>query len=259
VSQGAKGRAGGGGRQKRKKPEANEKQKKESLGKNTEPPAVIDPDLWVVIRRPIRVQIVALGHQRLISPIEVAEAYGFEVKRIAEQFRTLVKAGFLELVEEVKVRGTVKHMYRSTQRAFVSDVDWSLLAKPIQDEWNGAFIHDLNARLADADEAGTLNSRNDRYLFWIALMLDELSWPEFVKMMAWATNEGKEIGAETVERHARDEGNGGMFPVTFAVMGFESPKESERKELKPGSRRRRQAPKGKNKKKKGKKGDGGKP
>lgn len=243
MSQRAKGDAGERRNQKRKTSKGGAKRKKKSRTKAKEPPAVIDPDLWIVIKRPIRVQIVAIGHQRLISPVEVAEAYDQDLDYVADQFQALVRADFLELVEEVKVRGTVKHMYRSTQRAFVSDIDWSLLSKPVQDGMSGAFIQDITARLADAAEAGTLNSLDDRYLFWIGLMVDDFSWSELVKVMAWATNEGKEIGAETVERHARGEGKGKMIPVTFAVMGFESPKESDRKELKPAERRRRQAPK----------------
>jgi hypothetical protein len=133
-------------------------------------------------------------------------------------------------------------MYEATKRAFVSDFDWRQLAKPIQDGWSGAFVQDLNGRLTDALKAGTLNSRDDRCLFWIALTLDEVSWPEFTKMLAWAIHEGKEMEVETVQRRARGEGEG-CVPVTFAVLGFESPKESERQELKPDKRRRRQAPK----------------
>lgn len=217
---------------------AAKKGKRKARAKIEEPPAVIDPDLAMVIKRPVRVQIVAVAHQRLISPIEFAEEHGYPVTYISSHFRALVRADFLELVEEVKVRGAVKHMYRATQRAFLSNVDWGQLGKPVQDAWSKAFVQDLEGRIADADEAGTLNSRDDRCLFWVAMTLDEISWPEFTKMMAWAVHEARELGVETANRHAKSEGKE-CIPVTFAVLGFESPKEGERKSP---SKRRREVP-----------------
>lgn len=243
----SEGGASGKGRGRKRKTAKSgaKKRRKKAPVKVEEPPAVIDPDLAVVIKRPVRVQIVALGHQRLISPTEFAEENGYPLDYISTHFRVLDRANFLELVEEVKVRGTVKHMYRSVKRAFLSDIDWSHLEKRVQDGVSGAFVQDLNGRLADAADSGTLNSRDDRCLFWIALTLDEISWPEFTKMMEWAVKEGRELGVDTVERHARGEGSG-CVPVTFAVLGFESPKESGRKSR--PTRRRESPPKGRKKK-----------
>lgn len=236
----------GNGRKRRRKAKATKgaaKKGKTTRAKIEEPPAVIDPGLAMVIKRPVRVQIVAVAHQRLISPIEFAEEHGYPVTYISSHFRALVDADFLELVEEVKVRGVVKHMYRATQRAFLSNVDWGQLGKPVQDAWSKAFVQDLEGRIADAAEADTLNSRDDRCLFWVAMTLDEISWPEFTKMMAWAVQEGRELGVETANRQAKGEGKG-CVPVTFAVLGFESPKESERKS-KPKYRRKGSRKRGK--------------
>jgi len=91
---------------------------------------------------------------------------------------------------------------------------------------NDAFVRDLNSRLSDAAEAGTLNSRDDRVLYWKALRLDDLSWLETTKVAAWAIEEGEEEEVKTAERHAKGEASGSI-PVTFVVMMFESPRESE--------------------------------
>lgn len=80
-----------------------------------EPPAFIDPDLAMVIKHPLRAQIVALAHQRLISPSEFAEGTGISLSAASGHFKALSKVDFLELVEEVKVRRAVKHMYRATK------------------------------------------------------------------------------------------------------------------------------------------------
>lgn len=241
-----KGQGGKGGSQKRKRKTTKgaAKGRKRGAAKIVEPPALVDPELAIVVKRSIRVHIVALGHQREISPSEIAEAYDMDLGYISDQFTILKNADFLELVDEVKVRGTVKHMYRSVKRAFISD--FSLLEEPLQEEWNDAFVRELNDRLSDAMEAGTLNSRNDRVLYWKALMLDDLSWLETGKVAAWAIEEGNEEEVRTAERHAKGQASGSI-PVTFVVMMFESPKESERKLGRSKKRKPTQRPKRKRK------------
>lgn len=191
------------------------------------PPAFVDPNLAVVIKHPIRAQIVAIAHQRAISPSEYAKESGISLSTASGHFKALRDADFLELVEEVPVRGTVKHMYRATRRAYISASDWGKLGDAIQKSMGAAVLQDFNGRVTDALESGTFQSRDDVVLVWLALVLDEISWPKFIEVLTWAISEARELEVETVERRT-DGKSEGCFPVTFGVAGFESPKESER-------------------------------
>lgn len=204
------------------------KRKKKSTKPAIEPKPLIDPEFAVMIRVPVRTSIVALGHQRLISPVEFAEAYGYDLQYISDQFKALVKAGLLELVETVKVRGFRRHMYRSTKRAFVTTPDWSQFGRTIQEGMSGAIIQDLNGQVARSMEAGTLDSRDDRCLFWECMMADEISWANSAKILALAIKALKEQSVEAVNRHANGESDG-VFPASFALLSFESPTESDLK------------------------------
>lgn len=190
---------------------------------------LIDPDLAVVVKDPLRVQIVAIALQRPISPSEFAREFDCDVGIVSYHFRILRDKGFLELVEEVGVRGSVKHLYRATKRAYLSAADWDQLGGRVRGAVSGAVMQDFNARVAQAIEAGTLDSHSDRALYWVALDLDEVSWPKFTKMMMRAIEEAKELEVETVERRAKGKSKQAI-PATFGIAGFESPPESGKRE-----------------------------
>lgn len=207
-----------------------------------EPLAEIDPDLAVVIKHRLRVQIIAIAHQRPISPSEFSEESGCTLKQASDHFQALTKADFLELVDRVNVRGTVRHMYRATRRAYVSAADWSQLGKPVLEEMGAEILRDFNARVNDAMDAGTFYNRPNTVLAWLALMLDDVSWPEFIDVLVWGYKEVKRFEVETAERRANGEDHG-CIPVTFGIAGFESPKESERKGKGTGKSERARKPK----------------
>lgn len=205
-------------------------------GKQSEP-AFIDPDYAVLVKYKERGQIVAIGHQREISPSEFSRETGIDLRIVSGHFRALRNADFLELVGEVQVRGATKHMYRSTKRAFFSAVDWGKLGEAVQEQLAPGVMQDINTAFNDAMETGTFHKHDDVVLFWLSVMLDKISWPDLIEILAWAIEEAERLSCETVNRHANGESDG-TFPAAFAVMAFESPTESERKKA-----RRRRKPK----------------
>jgi hypothetical protein len=215
----------GGPRRARGKRAGRGRGKKGRGGGSAEPPVLVDPALAVMARDPLRTTIVAIGHQHLVSPVEVAEMYGLDVKYVSDQFKALVKAGLLELVEVVMVRGVRQHMYRSTKRAFVTNGDWSQFGEEIQEGMSGATIQDLNGQVARSMEAGTLDSRDDRCLFWECMAADETSWANSARIIELAIKALKDQSVGAVNRHANGE-TAELFPATFALMAFESPTES---------------------------------
>lgn len=191
-----------------------------------QPPEAIDPDVAVVIKDPLRVHIVSQAFQRLISPSEFAKEFDCPLWKAAYNFSELEKHGFLEHVKSVPVRGSLKHMYRATKRAYISSQDWRLVAPTVQPGIAGAALRDLTNRVKDALELGTFCARADAYLLWTPLTLDEKAWKDFVGMMAWAYDEAKNLEVESIARES-DEKSEGSFPATFILAGFESPTTKE--------------------------------
>lgn len=189
--------------------------------------AVVDPQLAVVIKHPRRVQLIAIAHQRAISPSEFAKEAGISLKAAIGHFDALTESDFMELSKKVMERGAVKHMYRATKRAYFSVIDWSKLGKTIQKGMGEAVLADLIGRVTDALESGTFQARDDVVLYWLSARLDEESWPEFVKLLAWVIKEVGLLSEDTAQREANGTGKGRSFPVTFGIAGFESPEYEE--------------------------------
>jgi hypothetical protein len=183
---------------------------------------LIDPSLSVVIKHPERVQIVSIAHRVAISPSEYSALAGIPLSIASGHFRALRDADFLELVDEIPVGGTVKHMYRAKKRAYFSAEDWGKLAESIQEGVGAAVLQDFNAVVIESMEAGTFFKRPEAVLYWLALLLDEISWPEFIKVLAWAITEVEELVADTIKRDANGEARG-LFNAAFAIAGFEIP------------------------------------
>lgn len=211
---------------------------------------LVDPNIAIVAKDPLRVHIIAIALQRLYSPCEFARETGCTLGAAAYHFKVLWEHGFLELVELVPVRGAQKHMYRATKNAYISTSDWGQVSQALRPGIAGAAAQDLETRLTQAFETGTFFKRDDAYLLWDALTLDEVSWPKFVEGMAWAYKEAKDYEVETANRRAKGEVENSI-PVTFAIMGFESPTPSQVRAL---EKRKRKAIKGKPAKRKSAKG-----
>jgi len=190
---------------------------------------LIDPNVGVVARDPLRVQILSLAIVRSISPSEFAQEADIALNVSSYQFKVLREHGFLEIVEEIKVRGSTKHMHKATKSGFISDADWGQVRDALRPGVAGAILQDFNVRVSQAIETGTMFERDDACLFWSPPCLDETAYQELAKMIAWCIEESQRLEVETVERRAKGEGGDGLC-VTFAVAGFLSPTSKQVKE-----------------------------
>lgn len=252
------------GKQKTRRKPAKGSQRKAAAKKRPGPTAeareratgLVDPDISVVTKDPLRVQIVSLATQRPIAPSDFRREAGIPLNVASYHFRELRKHGFLEIIEERKVRGSTKHMHIATKRAFLSDADWGALEETLRPGVAGQALQDFNVRVAQAMETGTFYTLENVRLYWTPADFDEYSWPEFVKIMLWACQEVEGLSEDTVKRRADGESQH-SFPATFAIAGFPSPTTSqlraaEREQEKP----KRKAPKAKSKRAPGKAGSG---
>ncbi len=210
---------------------------------------LIDPNLSVMVRDPLRVQIVALARQRPISPSEFRREVGIPQNVASYHFKVLREHGFLEIIAEIPVRGATKHMHIATKSGFISDQDWGQIEEALRPGVAGAFLQDFNGRVSEAMETGTLYERDDACIYWVPCDYDEIAWKEQVEIIAWCIEESKRLDADTAKRRAAGKGKD-SFPATFAIAGFTSPTTSQIKKAKrkAESKRKRKPSTGKSKK-----------
>jgi hypothetical protein len=197
---------------------------------------LIDHRLTKALSHPMRVSILAIANQRVISPKEYSEEFDFPLTTVAYHFRRLKKFDCIELVAEVPVRGAQEHRYRGSRRGLITDANWSAFGRGIQASLRVAGLQDYLNRCRQALDAETFDSREDAIFYWVAGVVDEIGWGKFTQAMGRLIEEVANIEVESAERMAADGTD--PVPMTFAVSGFESPKDDQgRKRAKGKSKR----------------------
>jgi DNA-binding transcriptional ArsR family regulator len=213
-------------------------------------PGAIDPKVGIIAKDPLRAEIVAVAIQRLYSPSEFARDADISIGMASYHFKVLKDHRIIELVDTVKVRGTLKHMYKANEAAFIGDKDWGELASVLRPGVIGATIGNFNDRLAQADATGKLYEREDVRIYWAPREYDEKAWGEYAEILAWCIEESERLECDTMNRRANGEDDG-AFKATVGLFLFPSPthaevKAHERKKQKAArARGSRKAPKAK--------------
>lgn len=189
---------------------------------------LIDHRLTKALAHPMRCAILAVANTREISPSQYAREFDAPLSNVSYHFRKLRDFDCIELVDEVPNRGGNAHLYRGSRRGLVTDANWKALGKPIQAGVRIAGFQDLTARCLQAVAAETFDSREDAVFYWVAGVMDEIGWTKYIVAIRRLIDEVSDIEGECVQRRA-DGDNDECIPMTFAVAGFESPKEKKRK------------------------------
>jgi hypothetical protein len=64
--------------------------------------------------------------------------------------------------------------------------------------------------------------------------MDEVGWEQFTAALHELIEVVSQIEVDSVKRVANGEGDGKIFPTTFAVSGFESPEQARPKRARKG-------------------------
>jgi DNA-binding transcriptional ArsR family regulator len=206
---------------------------------------LIAPNVGIVAKDPLRVQILSIAISHAIAPSDFAREAEIPLNIASYHFKVLREVGFLEIVREERVRGsTVKKYHKATKSGFISDADWGEVKDALRPGVAGAILQDFNGRVSASIDTRVLFTRDDACLFWAPRCLDDKAWVEHVKMIAWCIEESERLEVETVERRANGEStDAGCMHATFAIAGFPSPSVEEvrkaEREAKPNRSKRK--------------------
>jgi hypothetical protein len=203
------------------KPKRNGKAKpKRKVKKGSE---ILDPRLAKALANSLRVEILAVLSHRRISPVGYVREYGGKLPSVAYHFKVLESYECIELVETIKRRGALEHVYRCTQRPLLGDGDWKLLPLSVRGGISGAILQTLIERSRRAIEEGTFDAREDRHFTWTPLTVDQRGWKETTALLASTLAKLEKIEAKSNARLAKSGAE--SIPTTVALACFESPPE----------------------------------
>jgi hypothetical protein len=170
---------------------------------------------------PMRVRILTAMNspKRRASPTRLAEEWGDDVSIVAYHFRELVAFGFLEVVEEHRVRGSVEHVHEARTTAVAWDREWSQMP-PIFKQHMLALTGRLGFEaMGAAIDAGTFESRDDTVLAQDTMRLDEQGAIEALALLA-KTMEVMLKVAERAEARLTESGDDGLL-ISYMIAGYE--------------------------------------
>jgi DNA-binding transcriptional ArsR family regulator len=90
-------------------------------------PPEIDDRHVRALAHPLRQRILEILNRRVASPREIAEELNEKLGDVGYHVRMLRDYGTIELVRTEQRRGAIKHYYRATTRAVLSDEQWGQL------------------------------------------------------------------------------------------------------------------------------------
>ena len=147
---------------------------------------------------PVRVRALELLSHRPMAPVEVADALNMPLSNVSYHFRTLRDLECIKPVGRQQVRG---------------------IEAKATGEWGRAILESTATRISDAIEAKTIERRENIQFTVQSLEVTEEQFSEISNLMDGITERLAEIKSTN-----SDADPGVVFPATFSMMGYESPK-----------------------------------
>ena len=184
-------------------------------------PEGITQQLAKALAHPLRVKILSSLHKGISSPNQLAQELGEPLGNVSYHVKTLLEYDCVELVKTEPRRGAVEHFYRATDRAFLSDSDWSKIPASARKGISGSILESIGQSATEAMAAGTISRRKDSHLSDTPLQLDSQGWKDLNKVLAETVDRAGKIQKEAGKRMGKDKSD--AIQAKLAIMHFEVP------------------------------------
>lgn len=187
-----------------------------------------------ILSHPLRVRMLEIANEVDVSAVSFVRAgharalldhldEGTAVSQVAYHFRKLLRAGCVEVVEHHVRRGAVENVYRGVARAIFPTEEWETVDRSRREEISGVVLQGLMARAESAVLEGTFDARNDRWLAWVQMALDEQGWDELSGLCKQMMDDVERVRESAEERLGRAVDPVQTTPITWGILSFESP------------------------------------
>jgi DNA-binding transcriptional ArsR family regulator len=184
---------------------------------------LVDPRIAKALSHPMRARILRILNERVASPNEIAEMIDERLPNVSYHVRALLDLECIELVDTAQRRGAIEHYYRAVVRPFFSDSDWKRIPRSGRQAISDTLLRVIWEDVSGAIEAGTFDSRPNRYLTHTPMVVDEQGWSELADVMARALRDVQKVESQSARRLKRSEEAG--VPTKVVLMQFETPAE----------------------------------
>jgi DNA-binding transcriptional ArsR family regulator len=177
------------------------------------------------VSHPLRVRILAALNETEMGPGEFTRRNpDVDLREASRHFRRLRDLECIELIGRKPGRGR-EQLYRAVRRAMFDLGAWEAVPHAKRSSVTGEVLSTFMRRVGQAAEAGTLDSRDERWVSWTALRFDEQGWGEFLESVEEGFDRSLQLGVDAPLRMAESKEE--VIPVTVGLFYFESPPEED--------------------------------
>jgi hypothetical protein len=159
--------------------------------------------------------------------VELAERLNTPLNTVSYHVRLLHEVGFIELVDETRVRGAVEHHYRAKERPTISEEAWASASPAAKQAVVGAALQTVDDYIRASAAAGGFD-RAEAQLTRTILHLDAKGWEQLTRAAKRLVEQVERIQEAATKRLERNPRAGDAIDVGFALMVFEAVRLSER-------------------------------
>jgi DNA-binding transcriptional ArsR family regulator len=180
---------------------------------------VTDPRVVKALAHPVRVRILSMLDESVLSPSEIAGQIDVPIGNVSYHTRQLLELGMIKLVRETKRRGAVEHHYTAEARPMITDDAWREAPEIVRQAMVGAALQE-SAKAVNAAAISGGFSRDGAHLSRIPTPVDERGWKQMSNELAKMMIRLQRI-AEASQARVRDADHVGERHATAVMMLFE--------------------------------------
>jgi len=172
----------------------------------------------IALADPLRAEMLRILVERPASPVEMARELGVPTPNVSHHAKRLVELDCAELVEEEKVQGAMKHIYRATDRVLVETEEWDEMHPA---EARGFLAVSMPAVIDDfvaSEREQTVAGDRDFHLSRTPMVLDEQGLEEGLEIYEAARLAMAEVERRSAERRQGEEGAGFRVSSVFGLF-----------------------------------------
>jgi DNA-binding transcriptional ArsR family regulator len=159
------------------------------------------------ISHPLRAAALQILNERIASPAQIARELGeADIPKVSYHVKRLVELDCAELMDERKIRNTIEHFYRATDRHLVETGEWDdlvdaspELAKHLVGEYMQAILDDFIA----SAKAEMIGSDRNFHLTRTPMVVDAQGLQEGMEIQERARMEMIEVERRAAERRSK--------------------------------------------------------
>lgn len=169
----------------------------------------------MALNHPLRIKLLTILTERPSSPSDLCHELKEPLGTVAYHVRVLRELGQVEIVDEKPVRGAMEHFHRAINRPLFHSPDWDKFDPQVRRAISSYGVDAIFKDVSAALNAGSFDSKTDRHLSRVPLLLDNEGWSEAATLFDATLGAVLEIQARSAGRMAESKEEG---IATLAAM-----------------------------------------